>query len=110
MADGDDGCTVGGPGAFGRGVPSAEQAAATRPAADAGRHSLAPPQRRDLAGRAARVRALVAGCPQLFIRWSRLGAWQRLLGLAQARGVELGLVLLDGWVDDPGAPQGGRGS
>ena len=33
---------------------------------------------------------------QLFIRWSRLGAWQRLLGLAQARGVELGLALLDG--------------
>ena len=32
----------------------------------------------------------------LFIRWSRLGAWQRLLGLAQARGVELGLALLDG--------------
>jgi transposase len=33
---------------------------------------------------------------QLFIRWSRLGAWQRLLGLAQARGVELGLAFLDG--------------
>jgi transposase len=33
---------------------------------------------------------------QLFIRWSRLGAWQRLLELAQARGVELGLALLDG--------------
>ena len=35
---------------------------------------------------------------QLFIRWSRLGAWQRLLELAQARGVELGLALLDGSV------------
>src|SRR3954454_18806994 len=35
---------------------------------------------------------------QLFIRWSRLGAWQRLLGLAQEREVELGLVLLDGSV------------
>jgi transposase len=33
---------------------------------------------------------------QLFIRWSRLGAWQRLLGLAQECGVELGLALLDG--------------
>src|SRR4051812_46099396 len=33
---------------------------------------------------------------QLFIGWLRLGAWQRLLGLAQARRVELGLVLLDG--------------
>src|SRR3954471_3819894 len=35
---------------------------------------------------------------QLFIRWSRLGAWQRLLGLAQARGGALGLALLDGSV------------
>ena len=33
---------------------------------------------------------------QLFIRWSRLGAWRRLLERAQARGVELGLVFLDG--------------
>src|SRR5215212_4564365 len=71
------------------------QAAATRPAADARRHSLAPPQRRHLAG-------LPAGygpwwrAAQLFVRWSRLGAWQRLLVLAQARGVELGLAFLDG--------------
>jgi transposase len=35
---------------------------------------------------------------QLFIRWSRLGVWQRLLALAQVRGVELGLALLDGSV------------
>lgn len=35
---------------------------------------------------------------QMFIRWSRLGAWQRLPGLAQARGVEFGLALLDGSV------------
>jgi transposase len=33
---------------------------------------------------------------QLLIRWSKLGAWQRLLGLAQEHGVELGLALLDG--------------
>jgi transposase len=33
---------------------------------------------------------------QLFIRWSRLGAWKRLLELAQARGVELGAAFLDG--------------
>jgi transposase len=33
---------------------------------------------------------------QLFIRWSRLGVWQRLLELARARGVELGMVFLDG--------------
>ena len=33
---------------------------------------------------------------QLFIRWSRLGAWQRLLEAAQERGVELGMAFLDG--------------
>ena len=33
---------------------------------------------------------------QIFIRWSRGGVWERLLGLVQARGVQLGLVFLDG--------------
>jgi transposase len=33
---------------------------------------------------------------QLFIRWSRLGVWPRLLEAAQARGVELGMAFLDG--------------
>ena len=33
---------------------------------------------------------------QTFIRWSRLGVWERLLVLAQARGVELGMTFLDG--------------
>ena len=33
---------------------------------------------------------------QLFIRWAKLGVWERLLGLAQDRGVELGMALLDG--------------
>lgn len=33
---------------------------------------------------------------QTFIRWSKLGVWERLLERAQARGVELGLVFLDG--------------
>ena len=33
---------------------------------------------------------------QLFIRWARLGVWQRLLEAAQARGVELGMAFLDG--------------
>ena len=31
-----------------------------------------------------------------FIRWARLGAWERLLALAQARGVQLGRAFLDG--------------
>ena len=33
---------------------------------------------------------------QLFIRWAELGAWERLLEAAQARGVELGMAFLDG--------------
>ena len=33
---------------------------------------------------------------QTFIRWARLGLWERLLDLAKARGVELGMTFLDG--------------
>jgi endonuclease YncB( thermonuclease family) len=33
---------------------------------------------------------------QTFIRWSRLGVWERLLAMVQARGVELGMAFLDG--------------
>jgi transposase len=33
---------------------------------------------------------------QTFIRWSRRGVWERLLAMAQARGVELGMAFLDG--------------
>jgi transposase len=33
---------------------------------------------------------------QTFIRWARLGVWERLLGLAQEGGVELGMTFLDG--------------
>jgi len=33
---------------------------------------------------------------RLFIRWAELGAWQRLLGMARGRGVELGMAFLDG--------------
>ena len=33
---------------------------------------------------------------QIFIRWARLGVWDRLLNLAQERGVELGMAFLDG--------------
>jgi hypothetical protein len=32
----------------------------------------------------------------VFIRWARLGVWERLLTLVQARGVALGMVFLDG--------------
>src|SRR5919206_1166228 len=33
---------------------------------------------------------------QTFLRWAHLGVWERLLLLAQARGVQLGMTFLDG--------------
>ena len=33
---------------------------------------------------------------QTFIRWSKLGVWERLLERVQERGVELGMAFLDG--------------
>ena len=33
---------------------------------------------------------------QTFIRWSRLGVWDRLLALVQEHGVQLGMTFLDG--------------
>ena len=33
---------------------------------------------------------------QIFIRWSRLGDWERLLERAKAEGADLGMVVLDG--------------
>jgi transposase len=33
---------------------------------------------------------------QTFIRWAHLGVWERLLRLAQERGVKLGMAFLDG--------------
>jgi transposase len=33
---------------------------------------------------------------QTFIRWTRLGVWERLLILVQERGVQLGMTFLDG--------------
>ena len=33
---------------------------------------------------------------QTFIRWSRLGVWQRLLGLVQGQAIQLGMAFLDG--------------
>ena len=32
----------------------------------------------------------------MFIRWAPLGVWERLLLLAQERGVQLGMTFLDG--------------
>ena len=33
---------------------------------------------------------------QTFIRWARLGVWERLLSLVQERGIQLGMTFLDG--------------
>ena len=33
---------------------------------------------------------------QTFIRWARLGVWERLLNLVQERGIRLGMTFLDG--------------
>jgi transposase len=33
---------------------------------------------------------------QTFIRWARLGVWERLLALVQERGIQLGMTFLDG--------------
>jgi transposase len=33
---------------------------------------------------------------QTFIRWARLGVWERLLKLVQERGIQLGMTFLDG--------------
>jgi transposase len=33
---------------------------------------------------------------QTFIRWSRLGVWERMLAMAQERSVALGMAFLDG--------------
>ena len=33
---------------------------------------------------------------QIFIRWARAGVWERLLRLVQERGMQLGMVFLDG--------------
>src|SRR5215207_4813361 len=43
---------------------------------------------------------------QTFIRWARLGVWERLLSLAQERRVELGMAFLDG--TNVRASEGGR--
>ena len=37
-----------------------------------------------------------ARAAQTFIRWARLGVWERLLRLAQEKGVQLGMTFLDG--------------
>jgi transposase len=33
---------------------------------------------------------------QIFMRWAKAGVWDRLLSLVQERGVQIGMVFLDG--------------
>jgi transposase len=77
---------------------------ACRPHAKDSAPVSAPDNRRDLL--AARQRHEVADSPaeegywwmaaQTFIRWSRLGVWERLFTLTQEPGVGLGMTFLDG--------------
>jgi transposase len=86
---------VGGAGAAGGGLPSASEGATA---------TLATDDQRDLwrHENGAKWRALPEEygpwwmAAQIFIRWSRLGVWERLLALVQERGVELGMTFLDG--------------
>jgi transposase len=86
---------MGDAGAADRGVLLEGQDRTTGPAAHDVSHSLAASKRRE-----------VALCPgglgpwsraaQTFIRWARRGVWERLLGLSQEKGVQLGMTFLDG--------------
>ena len=77
-------------------LPAARQGAAVQPAAD-DRARSSGGTRTGPSG--ARVPAELGPwwmAAQTFIRWSRLGVWERLLVLAQERGVQLGMTFLDG--------------
>ena len=82
-------------GAADRGGPAARRDAAAAPAADVAaifwRHQNGAKWRSIPAEYGPWWRAA-----QLFIRGSKLGVWERLLDLAQRRGVALGMAFLDG--------------
>lgn len=91
-ADVADGRAMGGAGGA---VPAACQGTAVEPAANDERHPVAARERRQVARRPGRTRSVVDGA-QTFIRWTRLGVWDRLLKLVESRRVELGMTFLDG--------------
>src|SRR4051794_12204387 len=76
-------------------MPAARQGAFVQPAADDERHPLAAHERRQMARRAGRAGTLVDGRPDLH-PLVEAGVWERLLVLAQQRGVQLGMTFLDG--------------
>ena len=60
-------------------------------------HSIPLPRGRLVGGCSATNAAVaVRGAPSDYDRWAELGAWRRLLEMAQGRGVELGMAFLDG--------------
>jgi hypothetical protein len=86
---------MGDAGAADRGVQAQRQDATTGSVAHDVNDPLAASERRQVA-----LCALELGpwsrAAQTFIRWARLGALERLFGLSQERGVELGMTSLDG--------------
>ncbi len=91
-----DGRTMGDAGAFGGTVPSEGQDPTAGSAPDTGCHILWRHEN------GAQWRAFPAElgpwwrAAQTFIRWARLGVWERLLNLVQERGIQLGMTFLDG--------------
>ena len=87
---------MGGAGATHRGVPSTAQDGAS----DLRRTIEAIIWRHDSGAKWRQIPAALGPwwwAAQTFSRWSRLGAWERLLDLAQRRGgVEAGMAFLDG--------------
>jgi transposase len=102
--DSADGRAVGGAGAADRGVSAEGQDAAARPTADGGGDHLAARERREVAGRAGRARAVVAGRAALH----PLGQARRVAAAARSRAgagrrARHGIPRRD---LDQGAPQG----
>ena len=107
-----DGCTMVGSCTSGGGVLSGCQGAIADPAADNECDAVAPPERalrllsigyaEGTLASSAKWRAVPDElgpwwkAAQTFIRWSKLGMWERLLTLAQERSVQLGMAFLDG--------------
>lgn len=76
-------------------LPPARQAPTPAPASHGNGDSLAAHERSQVACHPARL-GTVVDAARTFIRWARLGVWERVLDLAQQRGVALGMTFLDG--------------
>ncbi len=86
---------MGAAGAAGRAVPAQGQ----DPGPGSTAHALAILWRHENGAKWRAIPAelgLWSRAAQTFIRWAHLGVWERLLLLAQERGVQLGMTFLDG--------------